>query len=131
MKVWVLTGDKVGTAKSIARSCKLIEQGMGEFLIDKDTREGIQRQLQEIEARLSRRDSGGASSRRASLVESRQSLQEPNRQAYLESPRHQEPSRYAMVTGAALSILVQHSELEKKVMSLFVLLTNTVASSSS
>lgn len=32
--VWVLTGDKVGTARSIARSCKLTESSMKEILIE-------------------------------------------------------------------------------------------------
>lgn len=32
--VWVLTGDKIGTARSIARSCKLIEYHMTELMID-------------------------------------------------------------------------------------------------
>ena len=34
IKVWVLTGDKVGTARSIAMSCKLIEPHMKEIFID-------------------------------------------------------------------------------------------------
>lgn len=34
IKLWVLTGDKVGTARSIALSCKLIETDMKELLIE-------------------------------------------------------------------------------------------------
>lgn len=34
IKVWVLTGDKVDTARSIGRSCKLISKDMHELKID-------------------------------------------------------------------------------------------------
>ena len=34
IKVWVLTGDKTGTARSVALSCKLVDPDMTELLID-------------------------------------------------------------------------------------------------
>lgn len=36
-EVWVLTGDKVDTAISIAMSCKLLTSEMNNFVIDQDT----------------------------------------------------------------------------------------------
>ena len=36
-EVWVLTGDKVDTAISIAMSCKLLTDEMNNFIIDSDT----------------------------------------------------------------------------------------------
>ena len=45
IKVWVLTGDKVETAKSIGQSCMLIRADMNEILIDGKTDIEIKKQL--------------------------------------------------------------------------------------
>ena len=46
IKVWVLTGDKVETSKSIAQSCMLIRANMHEILIDGRTDIDMNQQLE-------------------------------------------------------------------------------------
>ena len=45
IKVWVLTGDKVETAKSIGQACMLINNDMNEFLIDGINDDQVSQQL--------------------------------------------------------------------------------------
>jgi phospholipid-transporting ATPase len=45
IKVWMLTGDKVETARSIGKSCQLISTGMVEIKIDEQTPEMVLEQL--------------------------------------------------------------------------------------
>ncbi len=45
IKVWVLTGDKVDTARSIGRSCKLITKDMHELKIDTHDFEHLMEQV--------------------------------------------------------------------------------------
>lgn len=52
IKVWVLTGDKVGTARSIATSCKLIEHQMIEVLIDGKTCGEVEESLNAARSKL-------------------------------------------------------------------------------
>lgn len=46
IKVWVLTGDKIGTARSIAMACKLIEPHMKELFIDGKTEADVLHTIQ-------------------------------------------------------------------------------------
>ena len=41
-EVWVLTGDKVDTAISIAMSCKLLTEDMNNFIIDNTTEQRLE-----------------------------------------------------------------------------------------
>ena len=45
IKVWVLTGDKTGTARSVALASKLIEPSMMELLIDGKQDEEVEESL--------------------------------------------------------------------------------------
>lgn len=47
IRVWVLTGDKVDTAISIAMSCKLLTEEMNNFIIDSNTEQRIHDILQD------------------------------------------------------------------------------------
>ena len=42
VRVWVLTGDKVDTAISIAMSCKLLTEEMNNFIIDNSTEQRLE-----------------------------------------------------------------------------------------
>lgn len=46
IKVWVLTGDKVDTAINIGFSCKLLDTGMTQFMLDGSTKEELVSLLQ-------------------------------------------------------------------------------------
>ncbi len=45
IKVWVLTGDKVETAMNIGHACKLLEDSMNMFIIDKMDFKGVTKQI--------------------------------------------------------------------------------------
>ena len=45
IRVWVLTGDKQETAIEIARSCKLIQQGMKEVILSSSSRVDFEEKL--------------------------------------------------------------------------------------
>jgi magnesium-transporting ATPase (P-type) len=45
IRVWVLTGDKQETAIEIARSCKLIQEGMKEIILSSSTRIDFEEKL--------------------------------------------------------------------------------------
>lgn len=45
IKVWVLTGDKVETAMNIGHACKLLEETMNMFIIDKMDFKGVTKQI--------------------------------------------------------------------------------------
>jgi phospholipid-translocating ATPase len=48
IKIWVLTGDKQETAVNIGYSCRLLREEMEEvYIIDADTHDGVQKQLQD------------------------------------------------------------------------------------
>ena len=42
VRVWVLTGDKVDTAISIAMSCKLLTEEMNNLIIDNSTEQRLE-----------------------------------------------------------------------------------------
>ncbi|CAK9050756.1 unnamed protein product [Durusdinium trenchii] len=48
IRVWVLTGDKVDTAISIAMSCKLLTDEMNNFIIDSDTEQKLPEILRDV-----------------------------------------------------------------------------------
>ena len=45
IKVWVLTGDKVETAMNIGHACKLLEESMNMFIIEKMDFKGIEEEI--------------------------------------------------------------------------------------
>lgn len=45
IKIWVLTGDKIETAINIGYSCKVLSNEMEQYIIDKDSTDGIIDQL--------------------------------------------------------------------------------------
>lgn len=45
IKFWVLTGDKIETAINIGFSCSVLDDEMEIFIIDDQSRSGIQKQL--------------------------------------------------------------------------------------
>lgn len=45
IRVWVLTGDKQETAIEIARSCKLIQEGMKEVILSSSSRVDFEEKL--------------------------------------------------------------------------------------
>ena len=53
IKVWVLTGDKVETAKSIGQACMLINNEMTEILIDGCTEVQVNQQIDEALGKFS------------------------------------------------------------------------------
>ena len=59
IKVWVLTGDKVETAKSIGQSCMLIRSDMNEILIDGKTHLEINQQLDNSIASFKKKNLSG------------------------------------------------------------------------
>ena len=59
IKVWVLTGDKVETAKSIGQSCMLIRSDMNEILIDGNTVSEINQQLEDGNASFNKQNVSG------------------------------------------------------------------------
>jgi len=57
IKLWVLTGDKVETARSIGRSCSLIRQGMREILIEDENDEDLAQSFLEGHSHAKRKNS--------------------------------------------------------------------------
>ena len=117
IKIWVLTGDKVGTARSIARSCKLIEHGMDEYLVDESSSDAVQKQLDAIELKLgitSNHEKTGRTSllHRKSKIES--SSLKPDTPKSNKTLLFEKPDKYMLVTGAALYVLAHNADLEKK-----------------
>ena len=47
IKVWVLTGDKVETAKNIGYSCKLLTSDMEHIMITEEEENKVEKQLDE------------------------------------------------------------------------------------
>lgn len=45
IKLWVLTGDKIETAINIGYACGLLDNGMEQYLIDKETTNEVIMQL--------------------------------------------------------------------------------------
>jgi phospholipid-transporting ATPase len=41
IKVWVLTGDKIETAMNIGVSCGLLDQNMGQYIIDENNEDRL------------------------------------------------------------------------------------------
>ncbi len=50
IRVWVLTGDKQETAIEIARSCKLIQEGMKEVILSSSSRVDFEEKLNRFSA---------------------------------------------------------------------------------
>ena len=50
IRVWVLTGDKQETAIEIARSCKLIQEGMKEVILSSSSKVDFEEKLNRFSA---------------------------------------------------------------------------------